>query len=107
VDAAAIGWDVTVFNNRSQDEILTQILNAQFGKRAEIEIRSEPHADGTVTKVFWIGQERAAELLLDSRDFVAEYEARGLRVEYFEPLTKALEKQLSGKTKKRKRPPRG
>lgn len=85
-----IGLDVTILTKARSDDILIRKVLAAFGEGAQIELRNEPHEDGTVTKRFFVEGTGRLDLQLKNRDQVADYEKNGLNDQYIKEIINQL-----------------
>lgn len=82
--------DVTILTKAKPDDILIRKILAHFGEGAPIELRNDPHADGTVTKRFFVEGTGRLDLQLKNAEQVANYEKNGLNDEYVKEIINQL-----------------
>jgi hypothetical protein len=85
-----VALDVTILTKASSDEILIRKILEYFGKEAPIELRSDPHPDGTVTKRFFVEGIGRLDLDFKNPEQVADYERNGLGESYVQDLINGL-----------------
>jgi hypothetical protein len=74
--------DVTILTKAKSDDILIRKVLEHFGAGAQIELRNDPHTDGTVTKRFFVEGTGRLDLQLKTPEQVADYEKNGLNDQY-------------------------
>jgi|ERR1700741_2399920 len=85
-----VGLDVTILTKAKSDDVLIRKILAHFGTGAPIELRNDPHPDGTVTKHFFVEGVGRLDLQLKSPEQVADYEKNGLSDQYVQELINQL-----------------
>jgi hypothetical protein len=88
--SVVLALDVTILTKATSDDVLMRKIFAYFGEGTPIELRNEPHDDGTVTKRFFVDGIGRLDLQLKNRDQVASYEKNGLGEKYVEDLINRL-----------------
>ena len=88
--SVVIGLDVTILTKASSDDVLIRKIIAAFGEGAPIELRNDPHQDGTVTKRFYVDGVGKLDLQLKNPEQVADYEKNGLNDQYVKELINQL-----------------
>src|ERR1700757_4158825 len=85
-----VGLDVTILTKAKSDDVLIRKIRAHFGAEAPIELRNDPHPDGTVTKRFFVEGVGRLDVQLKNPEQVADYEKNGLTDGYVAELIKGL-----------------
>jgi hypothetical protein len=88
--SVVIGLDVTILTKAKSDDVLIRKVLAQFGEGASIELRNDPHPDGTVIKRFFVEGVGRLDLQLKTPEQVADYEKNGLNDEYVKEIVNQL-----------------
>jgi len=88
--SVVIALDVTILTRATSDEVLIRKILEHFGPEAPIELRNDPHADGTATKRFFVEGVGRLDLQLKNPEQVADYEKNGLSEEIVANLIKRL-----------------
>ena len=88
--SVVIGLDVTILTKAKSDDVLIRKVLAAFGEGAPIELRNDPHPDGTVTKRFFVDGEGKLDLQLKDPNQVADYEKNGLSDAYVKEIVNQL-----------------
>ena len=88
--SVVIGLDVTILTKARSDDILIRKILAHFGEGSPIELRNDPHPDGSVTKRFYVEGVGKLDLQLKNPEQVADYEKNGLNDAYVKELINQL-----------------
>jgi hypothetical protein len=82
--------DVTILTKAKSDDVLIRKILSHFGKEAPIELRNDPHPDGTVIKRFFVEGVGRLDLQLKTPEQVAAYEKNGLNDDYVKEIVNQL-----------------
>jgi hypothetical protein len=88
--SVVIGLDVTILTKAKSDDVLIRKILAFFGQEAGIELRNDPHPDGTVTKRFFVEGKGQLDLQLKNAAQIADYEKNGLGDPYVQEIINKL-----------------
>jgi hypothetical protein len=86
--------DVTILTKAKSDDVLIRKILAHFGVEANIELRNDPHPDGTVTKRFFVEGVGRLDLQLKNPEQVADYERNGLGDQYVKDIINQLKPHI-------------